>query len=109
MRWLRAPWPVLVCACPSPQFIRDCWAPALQPALALTGHIAPSSSLENEKQNIPTSDPFARPFDLSCAPNPQPTPTNQYPCPYTTIGMGITITHSVAKPPITLTVDVQNH
>ena len=54
-------------------FIRDCWAPALQSALALTGHLAPSSSLEIEKQNLPISDPSARPFDLSFDPDHQPT------------------------------------
>jgi len=88
-------------------FIRDSWAITLQQPLALSGHITNSTQLETEKQNLPLSDPFARPFDLSYDPDLSPTSNTRCSCPFTTVGADITITHSTEPPPIALTTDVK--
>ncbi len=56
---------------------------------------------------MPTSDTFARPFNLSFDPDLHPSSNNYCSCPYSTIGADIIITHSISWPQITLTADVQ--
>jgi len=74
--------------------IRDSCAKALQPALSQAGYIRPSTKLEIEKKHIKTRDITAQPFDVSFDPD-QPTTDNIHTyCPYSTIGVDITITHS---------------
>ena len=89
-------------------FIRDNWASALQPALALAGYITPSSQLQIEKDNLNISDTHARPFDISFDPDPSPTTNNLCHCPFSTVGADITITHSVSPSSLPLTADVQH-
>ena len=88
-------------------FIRDSWASALQPALALAGYINPNSKLQTETPNLCPSDITARPFDFSFNPDPHPTDPSHCSCPYTTIGADVTITHSRDPSSINLTPDVQ--
>jgi hypothetical protein len=88
-------------------FLRDNWALALQPALSLAGYISPNTHLQTERTNLCPSDPNLRPFDISFDPDFNPTTQNSCNCPFSTIGVDITITHSLKPFAITLTVDVQ--
>ena len=74
--------------------IRDTWADSLQPALATAGYIKTNTRLDIERRNIRTSDTGAQPFDFSFDPDPQISPDFHTYCPYTTIGMDITIAHT---------------
>jgi hypothetical protein len=82
--------------------IRDCWAEALQPALATAGYIRPSSKIEIERRHIKTRDISAQPFDICFDPDPSTSVTNNIQCPYTTIGADITIGNSRSKIPSSL-------
>ena len=79
--------------------IRDCWADALQPALATAGYIQPSTKLYIERRHINTRDISAQPFDLCFDPDPSTSHTNNTHCPYMTIGADITIGNSRSKIP----------
>ena len=79
--------------------IRDCWAEALQPALATAGYIRQSSKLEIERRHINTRDISAQPFDICFDPDPSISPQTNRNCPYTTIGADITIGNCRSKIP----------
>lgn len=88
-------------------FIRDGWAAALQPALALSGYINPNTQLQTEIPHLSPSDITARPFDFSFTPDPHPTDPSHCSCPYTIIGADVTITHTRDPSSINLTADVK--
>ena len=79
--------------------IRDCWAEALQPALATAGYIRQASKLEVERKHINTRDISAQPFDICFDPDPSTSLHTNRQCPYTTIGADITIGNCRSKFP----------
>ena len=78
--------------------IRDTWATALQPALSIAGYIRSNTRLDMERTNLPISDISAQPFDISFDPDPLTCTTTHTPCPYTTVGADITVTHCSKEP-----------
>lgn len=78
--------------------IRDSWATALQPALATAGYIRTNTKLDLERKNLKISDISAQPFDISFDPDPATNNSTHTPCPYSTIGTDITVTHCPNKP-----------
>ena len=87
--------------------IRDSWATALQPALSLAGYISTHTTLQTERTNLCPSDPNLRPFDISFDPDFNNIMQNSCNCPFSTVGIDITITHSLTPISIPLTDDVQ--
>ena len=79
--------------------IRDCWAEALQPALATAGYIRHTTKLDIERRHINTRDISAQPFDICFDPDPPTSSSNHIHCPYTTIGADITIGNCRSKFP----------
>jgi hypothetical protein len=88
-------------------FIRDSWATALQPALALAGHISNSTKLDIERPNITTVDISARPFDISFEPTLHATNCDFNPSPFSIVGTDVTITHSHEHSTPPLSADVK--
>lgn len=86
--------------------IVDGWAAALQPALALAGHILPTSTLSTERANLVECSPCAKPLDLCFDIDPTPSTSDQPPCPYPTIGGDITIAPPIPATPIPDSEDV---
>ena len=78
--------------------IRDGFATALVPLLSSAGYILPSSKFEIEPQLFLPSDPHARPFDLAFHPDPSSPPQITHACPFTTIGIDITIGSTPSHP-----------
>ncbi len=86
--------------------IRDSWANALQPVLSTSGYIRNNTTLDIERKHIKTRDITAQPFDISFDPEQTTTDFIHTPCPYTTIGADITITHSATTPSLNSSDDV---
>jgi hypothetical protein len=72
--------------------ICDGFATTLGPLLTTAGYLLPSSTLDIEPQLHLPSDPHVRPFNLSFNPDPSSPPLINHACPYTTVGIDVTIT-----------------